>query len=275
MKKVLLIGVSGFIGENLYDYLSPNYKVYGISRSNVTYDNCEQLDVSNKTELLNYFRNKNFDVVINLAAVLAKSNNLDDIEVLLDNLSITNNLVEGLKTYQDTHLINFSSSSVYANSSGNYNEQALIDPAENGDCIYGLSKFNSEILFRYLLKKYEINVTNLRVPMVYGEKMDKTRIHKTFERELEENNTISIWGNGERIISHISVNELVVKVDKIITNKIYGTYNLMGESISLIKLAERIIKKKEGGDSKVVLFDKGSKSKFVLDGTQLDKLLND
>ena len=58
MKKVLLIGVSGFIGENLYDYLSPNYKVYGISRSNVTYDNCEQLDVSNKTELLNYFRNK-------------------------------------------------------------------------------------------------------------------------------------------------------------------------------------------------------------------------
>ena len=40
--KILIIGVSGFIGSELFDYLKDNYKVYGISRSVVDKINCFQ-----------------------------------------------------------------------------------------------------------------------------------------------------------------------------------------------------------------------------------------
>jgi nucleoside-diphosphate-sugar epimerase len=275
MKKILIIGVSGFIGRELYHSLGREYQVSGIARTKIDLVNCDVVDVSNRNDLMTYFSNHNFDIVINLAAILASAENLRDIGVLTDNLQITSNLIDALKTKEGAHFLNFSSSSVYSNLTGKYTEQGVIKPSDNSDCLYGLSKFNSEMLFDYLLKNHAVDVTQLRVPMVYGVRMNSERIHKVFEKELLENNSISVWGNGERVISHIHIDELSNKLKNIIGKRLCGTFNLMGESISMFDLAQRIIN--EQGDSKSTIerIDKGSKAQFVLDGILLNNLLDD
>lgn len=275
MKKILIVGVSGFIGKELYENLSKDYTVFGISRSEVDLLNCEIVDVLNRKQLLGYFAKHDFNVVISLAAILADSNNLQDTKVLFDNLRITTNLIEALKTKKGVHLLNFSSSSVYSNLSGTYDEKSLIKPSDNSDCIYGLSKFNSEMLFDYLLENQPTELTQIRIPMVYGDKMNSERIHKVFEKELLETNSISVWGNGERVISQIYINDLVNKVKDVLQRKLYGTFNLTGESISIFDLAQKVVKEKGNSESTIKKINKGSKAKFVLDATLLNNLLDD
>ena len=275
MKKVLIIGVSGFIGRNLYHSLVKENQVYGISRTKVDLLNCDVVDVSNRNDLKTYFSSVDFDVVINLAAKLANADNLRDIGVLTNNLLITQNLIDVFKTTNGFHFINFSSSSVYSNLSGKYTEQGLIWPSHNSDCLYGLSKFNAEILFDYLLKESKVEITQIRIPMVYGDGMNSERMHKVFENELLEKNTITIWGNGDRVISHIHIDELCKKIEKIIERRVRGVYNMMGECISLSRLAERTIDKLGDSTSKIIKVEKGSSSQFILDGRRLNNLLND
>ena len=204
-----------------------------------------------------------------------KRQNLYDINVLQENINLTESILEVLNGIELSHFINFSSSSIYSNTSGSYAEDGLVDMSNNTDCIYGLSKFNSEMLFNFFLREKGVPITTLRVPMVYGTGMNESRIHKVFESQLEAENKISLWGNGERIISHISINELCQKVLKIIDKKIFGTYNLMGESLTTFMLAKRIISNKGNKSSELTKIEKGSKAKFKLDGTKLNSLLND
>ena len=137
---------------------------------------------------------------------MANKNNLNDFSLFEDNLLMSKNLINVLQKKEDIHLINFSSSAVYPNVSGIFNEDDIIDPSVNGDCLYGLSKFNNEMLFNYFLKK--LSILNLRVGYVHGSGMNKFRIHKVFENELKEKNKITIWGNGERCFPQISIEYL-------------------------------------------------------------------
>ena len=180
--KILIIGVSGFIGKFLYENMSPQYDVYGISRTNVNSKNCFTLDMYSSTKLKAFLKKYDFDVIINLSAKMANADNIKDFSLIEDNLLIAKNLINVLKDKKSGYLINFSSSAVYPNISGSFDENSKIDTSMNGDCLYGLSKFNNEILFNYFLK--DIRVINLRVGYVYGGNMNKSRIHKIFEKEL-------------------------------------------------------------------------------------------
>ena len=196
--KILIIGVSGFIGKSIYKNLNKYYDVFGISRSLLDLKNCFKVNLSNYDDL-NLFYKNDFDIIINLASRMANKNNLNDFSLLEDNLIISKNLIKVLQNKEDTYFINFSSSAVYPNISGIYCEEDIIGPSVNSDCLYGLSKFNNEILFSYFLKS--LNVLNLRVGYVYGNGMNDSRIHKVFENELKEKNRITIWGNGEDVFT--------------------------------------------------------------------------
>ena len=85
--QILITGVAGFIGINISRFLllNKNIKVYGIDNINDYYsislklDRIQQLkkfknfkfkkiDITNKIKLENFFKNKNFSLIINLAA---------------------------------------------------------------------------------------------------------------------------------------------------------------------------------------------------------------
>lgn len=269
--KILIIGVSGFIGKNIYKELSGNHDVYGVSRSTLKEKNCFKLDLLNIEEAKSFFINKNFDIIIYLSSIMASRENITNKNLLLDNLHLHFNLIECLKSQKQGYLINFSSSAVYPNIDGKFLESSLVDPSKNPDCLYGLSKINSEVLFKFYLR--EINLLNLRLGYVYGKEMNPLRIHKVFEKELYEKNTISVWGNGIRTIPQLSIDFLISVIKKLLNNPIYGTFNLSEENISLEQLAEKIIKEKGNSKSKILYIDKGNINKFKMDSTKILKIL--
>mgnify|MGYP001160818520 FL=1 len=249
--KILIIGVSGFIGNSIYKNLIKHHEVFGISRSLLDLKNCFKVDLYNLEELDLFFNKYDFDIIINLASRMANKNNLNDFSLFEDNLLMSKNLINVLQKKEDIHLINFSSSAVYPNVSGIFNEDDSIDPSVNGDCLYGLSKFNNEMLFSYFLKK--LSILNLRVGYVHGSGMNESRIHKVFENELKEKNKITIWGNGERCFPQISIEYLNSILLNIIENHITGTSNLAEENISLSDLAKNYIKLYGNNNSEIIL----------------------
>jgi nucleoside-diphosphate-sugar epimerase len=275
MKRVLITGVNGFIGNALYNELSSLYKVYGSSKNNIhDLDNWMFLDLSLKDEVKLFFNENKFDVIIHLAAVLASQANASNLAVFNDNLRIQSNLAEALNNYTDCQLINFSSSAVYPNLTGTFKEVDEINPSLNADGLYGLAKFTSEMIFKNLLPK-EIVQLHLRTGFVYGKGMNKTRIHPVFKQELLQNNFITVFGNGLRTIPQIEINSLCEKMKYFIANNTSGTFNFADENISLKLLAQRTITKYGNEQSYIKYHAEGNSEQFKLDLKKISSLFND
>lgn len=272
--RILITGVTGFIGRKLYVELKKYHEVLGISRSKSDLLNVKSIDFLNEEELTDYFHNKQFDVIIHLASILANATNNRDISLLIKNLLITNNLIKAIQAQKNCLLINFSSSAVYPNINGEFSEDSPTNPYQNGDCLYGLAKLNSENLFNFLLPT-TFKIINLRVGYVYGEGMNENRIHKVFEKELNENNVITVFGNGNRVIPQIYISSLVNIILTFINRPVPGTYNIAEENISLGEIASRIIEKSGNSSSKIKLIGKGNQSNFRLNVEKLNNFLND
>ncbi len=274
MKNILITGISGFIGNAIYENLKKSHNVYGISRTNKNkIEEIKILDLSEKGNGVGFLKENQFDVIIHLATNLANPNNINDLNVFGKNMQIHMNLIEGMKNYENCHLINFSSSAVYPGISGTFRETDEINPSVNNDCLYGLSKFNSEMFFRYFLPK-SIKQLHLRVGFVYGEQMDPSRIHQKFKQELSENNCITVFGNGERTLPQIEIGSLVNKISFFIDNCTSGTLNVADENISLADLAKRTIDKYGNPQSNIIYKQEGNSNRFKLSLEKINHLFN-
>ena len=147
-------------------------------------------------------------------------------------------------------------------------------PQNNPDCIYGLSKFASEVLLDYFLRNEDICIVHLRVAQVYGEGMRQDRIIPVMRKELEEKNTITVYGNGERQSCFIEIGKLLETVDYFIQNKLDGVFNVGDENNSYVDLAEIMIEQFGDEDSTILMNPQGNKEKFNLDTSKLLKTIN-
>jgi len=237
---------------------------------------CYSVDLTNREDVITLNNNLTkikIDIVIHLASRMASADNIDDISILLDNIKITENLVFMIKKLRPKLLINFSSMAVYPNISGFYSENSLPMPQKNNDCFYGLSKYNSEVLFDYLLRNEEISKVHLRVAQVYGEGMRKDRIISTMKQELKDKNTITVYGNGNRENCFIKISKLSELINCLINNKVNGLFNIGDENISYIKLAKRIIENHGNSKSTLIMESKGLQERFNLDFSKMNKEL--
>ena len=127
------------------------------------------------------------------------------------------------------------------------------------------------MLFKFFLKS-NFKILNLRIGYVYGNGMNKTRIHEVFLNELKINNTITLYGNGLRVIPQISLEYLIQTIKKLIRNPIIGTYNLAEENISIKKIAQNIIQLNGNKSSKIIYVEKGNNQNFKLDTSKIKNL---
>ena len=121
--KILITGATGFIGNNLVEYLeSKKYIVFGISRSK-TDKKIKNISLDDETKLKNYFKKNKFDVVIHLSSTLNNDNpktvqamdllvpyigeligssvREDNYEILIDNMKNKKINIKPLKWYVD------------------------------------------------------------------------------------------------------------------------------------------------------------------------------
>jgi len=193
MKKVLVFGGFGFLGHYLVDeLLNRGYEVTVADiheneklDSKITYIKC---DITSKENVENVFKNKQFDVVYNLAGFA----NLDTaIKYPLETIQL--NVIGNMHILEQC-VKNSISRFVYASSA-----YAM----SNKGSFYGISKLASEKIVEEYLKKYSLPFTILRYGSVYSEKSyDNNYIYNLVKSAVLEGE-INHNGDGNELREYI------------------------------------------------------------------------
>ena len=124
------------------------------------------------------------------------------------------------------------------------------------------------------LRNENIHIVHLRVAQVYGEGMREDRIIPVMRKELEERNTITVFGNGERESCFIEINKLVEVIEFFLTHEVSGVYNVGDQNLAYYDLAEIVVNQYGNEESTIVKQPQGSKEKFNLDSSKLQEKMN-
>ena len=184
--KILITGGAGYIGQNLVSYLEKKkYQISiidNLSTSNSINKNIKKkikfykLDLVETNRVKNFFKKKNFDLIIHLAAFSGVHEfNKNLLKSFNNNIVATRNLVNFGFKKENTKLIFASSAAVYGKVSSNkISENHNLNPAN----YYGLSKLACENIINNTFKSKKNHYAILRYFNVVGSIIDYKIIKK-------------------------------------------------------------------------------------------------
>lgn len=150
MKKIVIIGASGFIGSALFNYLSQklssDYVVKGTYFSNKKADELLYLDITDSEQIEQYLLIEKPDFILMLAGNKdVKKCEMDYSFAYQMNTQPVECIVDAIKKHElDTKLIFFSTDYVFDGEKGNYTNKDIPNPITN----YGKTKLLAErVLF--------------------------------------------------------------------------------------------------------------------------------
>ncbi|MBU0618602.1 NAD-dependent epimerase/dehydratase family protein [Patescibacteria group bacterium] len=227
--KILLLGSGGFVGKNILEQLRTKYRFY-TPRS-------KTLDLANSQAVNNYFKKRQFDVVINLA-VFGGSRKTADLSQVIDiNLRFFFNLMHNRKSFKK--LIHFGSGAEYGKQlpikqakESNFSQHIPAD-------YYGFYKY---VCSKYL-ENYQGNFVCLRPFGIYGKYEDHS-IRFISNAICKSMFNLPITMNQNVYFDYLYINDLVKIVDYFITHQAkHKFYNVCtGKRISLQTIVKKIIK---------------------------------
>ena len=193
MKNILVFGGFGFLGHYLVnELLNRSYEVTVADiheseefDSKITYVKC---DITSKENVENVFKNKQFDIVYNLAGFA----NLDTaikypLETIKLNVIGNMHILEGCVKNNISRFVY--ASSAYAMS--------------NKGSFYGISKLASEKIVEEYLKKYSLPFTILRYGSVYSERSYNNNYIYNLIRSAVLEGEINHNGDGNELREYI------------------------------------------------------------------------
>ena len=228
-KTVLVTGAAGFIGANLTMALLRNVQnitVVGLDNLNDYYeislkehrlDNILAAaresgnrwefvrgDLADRDLVENLFRDRGFDLVVNLAAQAGVRYSIDHPDVYMQsNVIGFYNILEACRRYPVEHLVYASSSSVYGtNKKVPYSTE---DKVDNPVSLYAATKKSNELMANAYSKLYNIPTTGLRFFTVYGPAGRPDMAYFGFTNKLIRGQTIEIfnYGNCKRDFTYV------------------------------------------------------------------------
>jgi GDP-L-fucose synthase len=256
MKKILILGCSGFIGKNLGYHFSKkkNYKVYGTYLT-------KKPNIKNikfyKHNILNRFRNdklfNNKDIVINCAAVTSGAKDIVKKPYIhvTDNNIINSIVLESAFNKKVKHLIMLSCTLMYKSSAKLVKEKDLnlnekIYPKYHGGAWVKLSMEKITEFFSTISKtKFSV----IRHSNLYGpfDKFDLKKSHvfgATINKVINSKKQITVLGQGKEKRDLLYIGDFVDFIDRIIKKqkKNFRIYNCgYGNFISVKSLVKKII----------------------------------
>ena len=254
--KILLTGGAGFVGSNVYKYLSEkNHDITVMDNMKTGYitnlpKNVKLININCSDEnILNI--NETFDCIIHIAGQASKEGSFDDVFYDLNaNTKSTLVLLEFAKKIKCTRFIFISTVCIYGGTSnpGIYNENSDV----NYDTFYSIHKYTSEKYLDLYKKYYNIDYTTFRLFTCYGPGQDLSNLKKGMvsiylSQFLNNKDSVIIKGSLERYRDFIYVGDVSKIIEQSLENpKFYNhIFNLgSGEKTTIKKLLDII--KNEG-----------------------------
>src|SRR4030042_4327364 len=212
-KSVLVTGAAGFIGFHLCDRLCRDgWDVAGIDNLSPYYDGALKearlanlrrfknftfikTDLSDREEMERLFKNRGWDLVVNLAAQAGVRYSLTNPHVYADsNLVGFLNLLECCRKSNVRHLVFASSSSVYgANTKMPF---SVHDNVDHPLSLYAATKKANELMAHTYSHLYALPCTGLRFFTVYGPWGRPDMALFLFTRAILEGKPIQVFNHG-------------------------------------------------------------------------------
>ncbi|MBJ2174587.1 NAD-dependent epimerase [Aureibaculum sp. A20] len=243
-EKVLVTGAAGFIGYHLSKLLTKNgYEVVGIDNINDYYDQnlkyarledlgierakisdnvrvkgditFVKLDLQDKENLMQLFKEEKFDYVVNLAAQAGVRYSIENPQTYIDN-NITGflNILEGCRNYPVKHLVYASSSSVYGLS-----EEIPFSVDSHTDhpmAIYAASKKANEMMAHSYSHLFGIPSTGLRFFTVYGPMGRPDMALYLFTKAIVEDKEFDVYNHGNMSRDFTYVADIVESIKRLL-----------------------------------------------------------
>ena len=201
---IFVAGHNGLLGSSLIKILkNKNYH-------NILTKSSEELDLRDTSDVDNFFKNNNIDVVILAAAKVGNINeNLNyPVEFLSDNIKIEINVINSAFKNGVKNLVFVSSSCLYPqNAKQPLKEEYIFSgPLEDKNEAYGLAKLVGLKLCQYYNKEYGMNYITVIPTNLYGEndKFDPEHSHvitgvmsRMYHSKINNEDNVKIWGSGE------------------------------------------------------------------------------
>jgi len=245
MKKILIVGKRGFVGNSLNNYLKKFYLIKHISFKDIR-------NLKKKIDDFNYIVNTS----INKNYINNKYNER------FDNDLIISNLISNKKTIY----IFISTRKVYP-SKANLKESSKLSPKSN----YSKNKLITERKLRIKLKH---NLTILRISNIIGDKSLSKNIHKTFIDIFFENikNGVNV-DNGNAFKDFLSINKFCQIFKIILKKNLVGVYNVsIGQKVYLNDLINWLNKFNKGKLKKTKIVKKNRDSFYLSNKKLMSKI---
>lgn len=253
MKKALIIGINGFVGTHLSNELISNgYKCFGadLSIENFSNKNVElfEIDILNKTRILEVFKKIKPDYIINLAAISSVKLSWEIPQKTFEvNVNGTINILEAIKELNlKTRVLLIGSSEQYGkiDYSKSVNEESRLNALNP----YGVSKATQEKVAKMYCNSYGLEIMMVRAFNHIGPGQNKGFVVPDFASqlvEIENGNLDPVIkvGNLSAERDFTDVRD-VVKAYRLILEKGISeeVYNIgSGKTISIQKLLELLI----------------------------------
>lgn len=213
MKKVLLTGAAGFIGaktaekllasgvevigiDNLNDYYDIKLKHYRLSHLHHPKFQFLQMDIENKTELTELFKNHKFDVVFNLAARAGVRYSMENPDIYMStNGQGTLNLLECMRVSNVKKFVLASTSSLYAGQPMPFKEDL---PVNSPISPYAATKKAAEVMAYTYHNLYGIDVSVVRYFTVYGPAGRPDMSPYIFAEQIIKGEDLPVFGDGSQ-----------------------------------------------------------------------------
>ena len=218
MKKILLIGSSGFIGKKLKTKLIKNYELICPTKK-------QGFDITKKKELKKYF-NHEIDVLINLSG--QQNQNQTKMKKVIEKGN-QNILDIAKKINKKLVLIYFSTSLVYGNGKRNKKESSKKNP------LYAYEKMKYRVEKKYL--KIDHNYLILRLCNIYGGIRNKGVVD-LITNSVQKNKLFS-FDNLKTNKNFIFIDDVINITDHLIKKNIKNkVLNIGNENLSFLNLVK-------------------------------------
>ncbi len=220
IKRVVILGHTGFIGSKIESTLRTNYpmlEIVGLSYP--------AFDIVTEAEKLKTYFDE-YTAVVMLAAV--KKQFGDTIENFQKNIDIITAFCKVISECKIQRVIYFSSAAVYGESIEHdmITENTSVEP----QTYYGMAKYVSE---RLLLKVAQKGLVILRPPVIYGSGDMAAYGPSGFLQTALAGGEIVLWGDGTEMREFIFIDDVVRLVEKMLFSDYTGVLNVAsGKSYS-------------------------------------------